>query len=132
MGILADWNQASKTVTKEEWLRRLETIQDHRLKIKIACIVEWDYFSSFVGSPEWKILQEYIHECSRESTFRLPDLEPKLIARGLMQVGWPKKIAFLRAKPPHPRYDTPKTDRGEKKRSLYEAIMQARAEEYTA
>jgi hypothetical protein len=127
MSVMTDWKRISNKITKEEWLRRIEAIQDHRLKIKIASIVAWDYFSPFVGTPEWQIFQDYINEFSREILYKKPDIPTSLICQGLIQVGWPKSIAEIRSHHAQ-RYDTSKNTHEKNERgNLCLALMRGQS-----
>lgn len=89
-----------KQRTPSEWLRLLRTdIQDPIVRVKVAQIVWWDYFSHRHCTNAWHHLDGLV------AAYRPLGLDlctpPKgMIAEALKAVGYPPRIAVRRAEPP--------------------------------
>lgn len=112
-----------QSVKPDEWLNRINSIKDFDTKIRVACIVFWDFFGEQSGGntpaelqgllDEYRILNfdneaidKRIAELSRllfeASTKRdkIASEQGKRVCDGLFSIGYSKAFAELRSKEP--------------------------------
>jgi hypothetical protein len=79
-----------RDVETEEWIKRIDTIEDIPLRRTVGWIVWWDYVADRLpGSLElWMILSQY--PMDGQPT-------PEEITRGLVSIGFDEKIAAKRS-----------------------------------
>jgi len=92
------WSAAAKSRTPEEWRKAIDGIADKIVRIQAACIVWWDYFGSRPASDPWPHLDDYKAAWKNDH-----NADGKKVCEALMQVGYPERIAGLRAKVEEPK-----------------------------
>jgi hypothetical protein len=85
------WQRVSKQRTPEEWVSRIDLINPASLRVKVACIVWWDYFGGRETERAWHQLDHYV----RAWNPNLPE-DVSLIVKELIQLGYPVEAANRR------------------------------------
>lgn len=90
-GTLGTWSHVLKLVPPEEWVRRIDLIQDNKVRAKVASIVWWDFF----GDRPSGHLRNFFDHCL--SQWVLDDeASSNDTAAGLVAVGYPVEAAAYR------------------------------------
>ena len=55
----SNWNRIAKAVTPEEWKAAVDSVSDPLVRVQVACIVWWDFFSNRKATESWPHLDEY-------------------------------------------------------------------------
>lgn len=85
------WQRVSKQRTPEEWTALIDAIPCVRTRVKVACIVWWDFFGGRETDNAWPHLSHYV----RAWNPNLPEDIP-LIVKELIQLGYPVDAANRR------------------------------------
>lgn len=64
-----------------DWERRIEAIENRQVRIRVACIVWWDYYSGQPDDTGWHGLDHYLVE-------RVGDITEDQMAAGLETLGY--------------------------------------------
>jgi len=80
-------------IKPEEWLIRLRKIKDKQLRIKIACIVWWDFVTK-KHSEEWKPIHDLVGQF-KPAHYLLPF---EAVERALVGVGYSVLVARIRSR----------------------------------
>lgn len=94
-----------KRRTYARWEKMIQQILDDEVKIKVACIVWWDFIKE--QGPAWTGLDKYFNMWPPKC-----DPYPALIEQALIRFGYPRKVAKLRS------YNYPKQIRLWKQRAV--------------
>ncbi len=75
-------------MTAEEWVARINVLDDPAMRGKIASIVLWDFFGHCVGGAP-KVIKDLA------ATYQsIIEFAPDQLAQGLMSVGYPENVAL--------------------------------------
>lgn len=80
-----------RAVKPEVWVKAIESIKSTDLRIRVACIVWWDFFAS---RPDWHQLDQYL---TMWKSNQILDLD--VVRNALVQVGYSARSAKIRATP---------------------------------
>jgi hypothetical protein len=76
----------------EEWRRMIYAISNEAVRIKVACIVWWDYFGSRSTENRWTHLDELVNQCRGNLSF-----DKSLATKALVKLGYSLNEAERRA-----------------------------------
>lgn len=88
------WRTEGRKVSPKEWRERIDKIQHDIVRIKVACIVYWDFF----GDKPKRLhhLHNHLDDLLVE-WHRSHSMNRELVIAGLVQVGYPPGVARARA-----------------------------------
>lgn len=92
------WNRKMWRRKKGDWEQILAPIDNHFLKVKVACIAMWDsQDEKFKEKRDFSVLKQYADQYrpNFDEGYRQDELED-----ALRSIGYPKRIAVKRATPP--------------------------------
>ena len=78
--------------TPEEWSRMIYAISNENVRIKVACIVWWDYFGSRSTENRWPHLDELVNQGRGNLSF-----DKSLATKALVKLGYSLNEAERRA-----------------------------------
>lgn len=77
------WRAAVEERTPEAWRAAIDQITDLNLRIKVACLVWWDFFADRPAESRWPHLDDLIKEYKPET-----QLKPAALAAAMRKVGY--------------------------------------------
>jgi hypothetical protein len=86
------WAKEAHVRTPEQWVERVRAVRGQALRIKVACIVWWDWFGQRLVSGRWAHLDELVNAYWVGLL-----VDPKDLERALVAVGYPVRVARKRA-----------------------------------
>ena len=76
----------------EEWSEMIHSIRDHAVRIKVACIVWWDFFGNRSTSDRWPHLDTLVEKGCGNFSFNRT-----LVAKALVRLGYSASESTRRA-----------------------------------
>jgi hypothetical protein len=87
----ARWNAQAKARSPVTWRNAINEIPEHSVRVQVACLVWWDYFSWRPSSDPWTTLNDLKDDWKTDVYYD----QDKVFA-GLMRVGYPEGAARRR------------------------------------
>ena len=81
-------------VTGEEWRKRIDRVPDFDTRVKVSCIVWWDYAFSNVGGLSIRRFDDLDGYVKKYRWDREPDAAD--VAEALVSIGYPRARALSR------------------------------------
>jgi hypothetical protein len=81
----------------DRWLAEIERIPDYAVRMKVASIVYWDYFSGRKCTEAWPHLN-YLVDAMPPQSYNVPMIDPKLVEDALFSVGYSPWEAIKRSR----------------------------------
>lgn len=87
--------EALANISPENWRQRVESLPED-LRVVVACVIWWDFFSQRTSADRWSELDSY----TDLGLTKVPDVHPATLAAALITCGYSAYAASMRSTPP--------------------------------
>jgi hypothetical protein len=88
----AEWKETARQFPPQQWRDAIDKIEDKDVRIQVACIVWWDFFSSKICGQDSTILDDL-----KDSWQLFVNPDPERVRLSLIALGYPEDRAQARS-----------------------------------